>query len=184
MDLLPGDIVVVAGRGWLADSIRWFTRGRGERERSRVSHVGLITRPGVITEALSTVVRRGFREAYTDTTFTVYRPLTQSADDITAICAEMESHVGERYPYGRIMLQALDGALSKVFGGTIVLFRRLSVTHRYECSARVALAEARRGVYFGRAEPACATPDDIDDYCYMHPKEWAVLWPLKKWEGQ
>ena len=186
--LQAGDLVLVKGKGWLSGAIRWCTQARGE-SKSRVSHGGLGTRPNFITEALHKVVGRDFTKSYRGATFTVYRPMTIPPADIAAICAEMESRIGEGYAYAEIGLQAADGLLSKVLGGDVYLFRRLGKLRRQTiCTPHIAIVFSSRGYDFGKP-PGAATPDDLDDYCRSHPDKYAVAWPEDggtdptKWPG-
>ncbi len=186
-----GDVVFVAGRGWVQRGIRLLTRSIGE-ERTRASHVGVITRSGYADgEAMITSAEpRGIREvplmSYAGTRVIVYRKV---ADDPRDNSREIDKAlrmafvdpnsaadralllVGSSYPWWRILAHVLDLILFDVY-----LFRRvLRSSKQMECSFLVAWA-------YGRGltdRPAWAvTPDDIEDWMRDHPGVWEVVRPF------
>jgi len=174
--LLPGDIFLTRGRGFVSRAIRFFTRHLGE-SRTMVNHVGMVVLTGspqtaVVVEALRKVERHRLGEEYGGTSdeLAVYRPLALARTELQRVVAVANGYVGRDYGYGKIVLHALDWALQGAY-----VFRRLGQMDAYPiCSWLVAHAYGTVGVHFG-VEPGAATPDDIWDYVSTNPREFRCV---------
>lgn len=173
--LLPADVVLVRGKTGIGWGIRWFTRGRDEAP-TRVNHAELISVGGSIKEAyaigaVATVKERpllkakGKRERVE-----IWRHLDLTDDQRAAIVAHARSYLGRPYGGAKIIPQAIDGFLGKIFGGDPYLARRLCLVERYPiCSYLDAVSyDAEVGYRFKGVPPQQCTPDDIDDDVLNH----------------
>lgn len=174
--LLPGDIFLTRGDGFVSRAIRFFTRRFGE-SRTKVNHVGIVVAGGsleqaVVVEALRKVERHRLVEKYggAKDQIAVFRPARLAPADLARVVAAAESYVGRSYGYGKIVLHALDWALQGAY-----VFRRLGRMDDYPiCSWLVAHSYAKVGVHFG-VEPGAATPDDVWDHVTSRPGEFIRL---------
>jgi len=176
----PGDVFMSRGKGFMRRAIRLFTRGFGE-SRTKVNHVGLVVEGGdlraaIIVEAVSRVKRHGLWPAYGppgEDSVAIYRATNLSQDEINAIVARAESHVGKKYGYVMIVAHFLDWLLLGVY-----VFRRVVPGSRYPiCSWVVADAFGKTGKDFG-VEVGMATPDDIWDFATTQPSKYEQVHPL------
>jgi len=179
--LLPGDIVLTRGPGFVGKAIRFFTRHFGE-SRTKVNHTGIIVQGGplreaVIVEASLRVVRHGLFAEYgaKNHEIAVYRPTRLTPLQIQRIVATANGYIGRTYGFGKIALHALDWVLQGAY-----VFRRLGQMDEYPiCSWLVAHSYATAGVYFG-VDPGAATPDDIWDYVTGRPAEFVRVRTLSR----
>jgi hypothetical protein len=178
--LVPPDIFLSRGKGFISRAIRFFTRRIGE-SRTKVSHVGLVVERGgvreaVVIEAVSRVRRLRLFEAYgcdPSTQVAVFRPLNLTEDEIAATVRAAERYVGRRYSYFKAALHLADWFLQGAY-----VFRRLGRMEDYPiCSWLVAHAYSKAGKTFGVAAGA-ASPDDIWDFVVAHPEKYQEILPL------
>jgi hypothetical protein len=177
VELLPCDIVMVRGAGWLSRRIMKATQSRRE-EPSEISHVDLVDVAGAVETAeilgaVGTVRKTTIASAYADgrTGIAIARPLNLTMADEVAILETARALEGRRYGYGKLLLHLLDSWL----GGRYV-FRRLGSLKSWPiCSWLVAHAYAAAGCGFGIAVGE-ATPDDIWDFCSERRDRYR--WPL------
>lgn len=166
MNLLPGDIVFVHGRGWFASLIRRFTRSSGEPE-TWANHVEIMVNPYQVIGALWRVLMRPIRLAYPDpSTIRIYRHTGLTEQQRWAVAREALVYRNRPYGVAKILAHAADWAL----GGRYV-FRRLIRVDRYPiCSYVVGKAYDRAiGYRFGVPAKA-ASPDDIWDWVTENDK--------------
>jgi len=174
--LLPGDIFLTRGHGFVSRAIRFFTRHLGE-SRTKVNHVGLVVltgslRDAVVVEALHKVQRHRLWDEYgdTDDEVAVYRPIGLLRTELQKVVVVANGMVGRDYGYGKIVLHALDWALQGAY-----VFRRLGQMEDYPiCSWLVANAFGTVGVHFG-VQPGAASPDDIWDHVTSSPREFQCV---------
>lgn len=174
--LLPGDIFLTRGHGFVARAIRFFTGHVGEA-RTQVNHVGLVVMTGsahtaVGVEALERVVRQRLWDEYggTGDELAVYRPICLPRTELQKVVAVANGMVGRDYGCGKVVLHALDWALQGVY-----IFRRLGLMADYPiCSWLVVHAFGTVGVHFG-VQPGTATPDDIWDHVTASPREFRCV---------
>lgn len=170
VELQPGDVILVHGRGWLSSAIRSLTRSPGERP-TWVSHCAIAVDEERIVEALP----RGVflrRMPYSGNDVRIYRPLNISRAGLRRIALRAELHVGDAYGYSKLLLHGLDGLL-----GGVRLFRRLAFVDRWPiCSFIVADAYESEGYRFGVPMRAI-TPDDIADHVTTRVDHYARIHP-------
>lgn len=155
IELRPGDLILVRGRGWIARAIKRCTRSRGEAP-TRVTHVAIAVDRDSIVEAH---LRSGVRHARF-TSGNVFRLNTETVPgDGERIALYCRAAVGLKYGWGKIVLHALG------------LGRFAGVERWPVCSTLAAHAYASAGYYLG-VPPLSATPDDIDDYVRSHPERF------------
>lgn len=180
VQLLPGDIFLTRGPGFISGLIRFFSRHIGE-SRAQVNHTGVIVVGGPLTtaiavEAVAHVVRRPLWVAYgppKKDAVAIFRPLNLTPEETAAIVSAAEGYVGERYGYLKIAAHLADWLL---FGAYV--FRRLAQMDNYPiCSWLVAHAYLKAGKDFG-VPAGAAEPDDIWDFVTKHPDKYAQIWPL------
>lgn len=173
--LLPCDIVLTRGHGFLSRAIRLFTRGLGE-PRTKVNHVGIVVRGGappaeaIIIEALSRVRRHSLGKRYGDgqSDVAIYRATNLTAKEKICIVVAAKRYEGRQYGYFKILLHFLDWMLQGAY-----VFRRLSADDDYPiCSWLVAHSYAKGGKNFG-VKPAAASPDDIWDFVTKRPPNYS-----------
>ena len=176
MNPMPGDIFLTQGTSFISRAIRFFSRTGGE-PRTKVNHVGLVTRTdGTIVEALSTVKRRNL-SAYRRKSdkVAIYAPLNVELDEVVAIVAKADSYVGRKYGYLKIVAHLIDWFL----GGRYVARRFVSSDNYPICSWVVAQAYSDAGYTFG-VEPGAASPDDIWDFIQANPDKFHEVHPLER----
>jgi len=177
MNLLIGDIIGVRSKGLISWGIALGSMNIGE-ERTRLSHVGIITKGGtweeaLITEALTTVVERHISE-YKKVHMVVYEPLI--SDEKKMILREKAlDYKGCSYGWFKIVAHFLDFWLNGAY-----VFRRLCKMDRYPiCSWLVANCYSHVNIEFGKPL-ATIQPDDIDDFCLNHPRLFKCKLNYKK----
>jgi hypothetical protein len=163
----PGDIVAVAGRGWLARGIIRATGGPP-------SHVGLLiaTQPlPIVLEALTRVTVRplavscqGAARAW------LLHDRTLRATERRVIVADALTFAADGYGYGALLLQALD-ACTHTTWWTDRWARGLDT--KPICSYLVAHAYERVGRYFGQADRS-TTPADIFAWAAAHRAKYTI----------
>lgn len=181
-DLLPGDVFMTRGSGFVSGAIRFFTRTIGEK-RTRVNHVGVVVSGGGLTsaavvEALIKVreikLGDGYGPPKTDKV-AIYRPINLTRTEIDTIVAEAREQVGKSYGFLKIVGHFLDWLLLGAY-----IFRRLTRNGDYPiCSWLVAHAFAKAGKSFG-VDPGAATPDDIWDFIVASPDKYEMVHPLEQ----
>lgn len=175
---MPGDIMCTRGKGFLARAILFLTRERGEKERTKVNHVGLVVKGGSIAEAeiveaLQRVVRRGLWDAYGkpgSSEVAILRCTVLTPEDRDVICANAKAKVGQKYGVLKL-LSYLPGWFGKGLSWLPL------VTGGGVCSNLVAFAFGEEGLFFG-VDPGRATPDAIWDFAMSHPGKYTVVLPL------
>lgn len=183
----PGDLLLFRGSSRLSRAIRWATRSRGE-EATYANHVGGIGQGGSIDgdatniEALWKAVEHPLRDGR-GCEFQAFRlvqvfapgkPVTLiTTSERLRLAAAARGYIGRQYGAGKIVLHLGDALLSKVFGGSPYIFRRLASLDDYPiCSWLWAHAyNDALGYTFG-CDPDAASPDDMHDWCVGHPDEW------------
>jgi hypothetical protein len=164
--LCKGDIIGVRSKGWLSNGIAIGSLTIGEK-KTRLSHVGIITKGGtmreaLITEALAHVVERPLA-SYVGTKMVVYEPLVSDVRR-ELLAAKATEYKGRTYGYLKIVAHFLDFCLNGAY-----IFRRLCLMDKYPiCSWLVANCYKRIGISLGE-DINEIQPDDIDDYCLKHP---------------
>lgn len=173
VELLEGDILLVAGVSWLSRRIIWATRERGESP-TRISHVDVVTTPGPVDLAhVHGAVGRGVREAtigleYRDGQgLAVMRHRHLTEEQRRRIAWRAQERRGERYGWPDILLH-LSHRLTRWEWP-----RRLVADRTPICSQYVGALMRAEGVSFGVVSPQ---PDDIDDQGLRLPGTW--WWPL------
>ncbi len=185
LELIPGDILLTASRGWLGRAIRRAERGPGE-SASLASHAGLIVEGGAWPSALvSEAVGRGVclrtlhPYAEDGTPVKILRPLNLTGRDMEKVCnrALAVSDHGARYGFGQLVLHGGDALLSGLRGREVVFFRRAIHARTFTtCARHVADCYRAAGFDFGVSADLC-TPDHIDDYATAHPERYLEVWP-------
>lgn len=175
----PGDILGVAGPGWVSRRIRKATTDRDE-EPSLASHVDLVVGRGRLPDVRIVGAAEGRVRSTTPAAayggerpsgLVVMRPLNLPPEDLEAIVEavlDRESQ-GERYGYGDIALHYLD----RLTGWKV--FRRMVTWRRPICSVLLAAEYQLRGYSFG-VPVGFAAPDDIDDFARANPSKYC--WPF------
>jgi hypothetical protein len=185
--LLPGDIVLTTGGGWISKLIRKFTRTKGEG-KTRYNHVGIVVKPGtidtaIIVEALHRVRRHTIASNYgkpgAGWVAVWGPPKIWTERTVAKVVKDAESYTGKKYGYLKIGLHALDYYLGKILRKEVFLFRRIGFMDRYPiCSWLVAHAYDTIGYRFQGKHPDVVQPDDIGDHV-RHPQTgWYVVRPL------
>ena len=176
-----GDVFLTRGNSFISKVIRFFTRSIGEK-RTKVNHVGLVVQSGsiktaIVVEALSKVKRHTLWSQYGQPkkdSVAVYHATNLTPEQVEAIVAEAEKHVGKKYGYQMIVAHFLDWLLLGAY-----LFRRMVPGNKYPiCSWVVADAFAKAGKDFG-IKVGMATPDDIWDFIEENPDKYTEIYPLK-----
>jgi hypothetical protein len=167
--LRKGDIIGVRSKGLLSRGIAIGSLSIGE-SKTRLSHVGIITKGGtcreaLITEALTKVVERPLL-AYLGTRMVVYEPLISDVRR-ELLMSKAIKYRGQTYGYLKIVAHFLDFCLNGAY-----VFRRLCLMDRYPiCSWLVANCYKSIGIDLGKPVNEIQ-PDDIDDFCLKHPDEF------------
>lgn len=166
IELQPGDVVLVHGKGRFSRLIRWATRSKNE-PKTWVSHVAIAVNKTEIVEALGEgVVKRKLELAYKPDQVRVFRALNIPERTLVRIARTAELYVGYKYGWGKIVLHALDAFLGLRF------FRNFAIVEqRPVCSWLVGTAYASEAYTFG-AEPRYLTPDDVADYVSTHHQRY------------
>lgn len=179
-ELLPGDVFMTRGKGFVSRAIRFFTRTIGEK-RTKVNHVGIIVSAGgfkesseveALIEVREVKLWYGYGPPSTDDV-AIFRPTNLSPEEIEVIVAEAREQVGKTYGFFKILGHILDWLLLGAY-----IFRRLTQNGDYPiCSWLVAHAFAKVDKTFGVA-PGAATPDDIWDFIVDNPDKYREIHPL------
>lgn len=180
--LLPGDIILTAGQGFISRGIRRFSQRIGE-SRTKANHVGVVVEAGrgphaVVVEALHTVKMHKLGDQYggTGTLVSVWRPKRADLLVRQAIVSCAVRYVGRRYGYLKILLHWLDWLLLGAY-----VFRRLGRMDRYPiCSWLVAQAYYEATGWTFGCSPGEAQPDDIWDFCEARPHLYECVRPLRE----
>ncbi len=183
--LLPGDVFLTRGKGFLSAAIRFFSRRIGEK-RTIVNHTGLILEKGTLQECVAIEVsykvwKRKLWEDYgppATSSVAIYRPKNLTDGELDIIVSEAEQQVDKIYGALKILAHVLDWLF---FG--IYFFRRFFRNNKYPiCSWLVAHAYSKAGKDFGVA-PDAAQPDDIWDFIQDNPEKYELIHPLSSlWE--
>jgi hypothetical protein len=164
---LPGDLIFCHGSSWLSSAIRWATRSRGEAA-TWANHVGGISTPGMVLEALWTVVEHPLYEL--TESFQVWRLTGLTERERLAVALAALDYKGRSYGGAKLLTHLGDALLSKVFGGNPYAFRRLAHRDDYPiCSWLWAFAYDKALDYRFDAAPSAATPDDMHDHVRNTP---------------
>ena len=105
-----GDLFLVAGTGDISKGILLFERIWGRDNVSMFSHAGVIcTKEGLTLEALPSGFKQGsFFDEYIGKKILLVRPMSVSVDTMNKAFEKFgNDHVGDRYPFGRLILHAL-----------------------------------------------------------------------------
>ena len=97
--IMPGDIFLTRGKGFLAKSILFFSRSISEK-RSKVNHVGIVMEAGdlkscIVVEALAKVRKHKLWKQYGPTNrslVAIYRPSNLTIEEIDIVVEEAEQH--------------------------------------------------------------------------------------------
>ncbi|MBK9391230.1 MAG: hypothetical protein IPN68_13925 [Bacteroidetes bacterium] len=183
--LLPGDVFLTRGNGFIPAAIRFFSRGFGEK-RTIVNHVGMIVEKGTLQDCVAIEVsykvwKRKLWEDYgppAKSSVAVYRPKNLSAPELEIIVSTAEEQVDKIYGFLKILAHILDWMFFGVY-----FFRRLFRNNKYPiCSWLVAHAFSKAGKDFG-VDPGAAQPDDIWDFIQNNPEKYDLVYPLGSlWE--
>jgi hypothetical protein len=182
INLLPADVFLTRGHGFISKAIRFFTRKIGE-SRTKVNHVGVVVEEGtiqtaVVVEALSKVKRHRLWKRYgppCKDQVAVYRAKNLSEEDVKKIVAAANKYKGRKYGYLKIGAHLADWMLLGAY-----VFRRLAFVKRYPiCSWLVAHCFAKADKHFG-CDVGAASPDDIWDFVLGHPDIYEPVHPLKR----
>jgi len=167
----PADLIFVKSPTNLGGAIRWFQRSRGE-SKSWTNHTAGIGTVNNVVEAQTRVISTPFDEWRRGKEFQLWRTYDLDDDGRNEIAQYIESHIGNKYGYAKLIPHALDGLLGKVTGGNVYLFRRMLFLENYDiCSWLLACGYHLKGLDFG-ADHRFVTPDDQLDYCMSHPQKW------------
>jgi hypothetical protein len=147
----------------------------------RVNHTGIVIEKGTIEtanviEALTTVQEHTLWSEYHGKSdeITIFRPLNLTPEQKTTIVDKAVDYKGRKYGYLKIAGNALD-----FFLGGAYVFRRLTNNDNYPiCSWVVAESYSKVDKTFGVA-PGAATPENICDFCVLHPNEYRLLFNLQ-----
>jgi len=185
LKLLPGDVFLTRGNGFLSAAIRFFSTGIGEK-RTIVNHVGMIVERGTLQDCVAIEVsykvwKRKLWEDYgppANSSVAIYRPKNLTAGELEIIVSEAEQQVNKIYGFLKIIAHVLDWMFFGVY-----FFRRLFRNNKYPiCSWLVAHAFSKAGKDFGVATGA-AQPDDIWDFIQNNPGRYELIHPLRSiWE--
>ena len=165
--ILPGDIVLTRGSGFISRAIRVLTRQRGETA-TQVNHVGIVVagasylHQAMLVEALLRVKCHSVWNGYGNgkSQLAVFRPVTLTDMERRSIVAAARAYIGRDYGSLKLLLHLADWCL----GGRYV-FRRIGQLDEFPiCSYLVARAYRVVGKDFGVPDRA-ASPDDIWDFC-------------------
>ncbi len=175
----PGDLFLTSSDTWPSLIVRWGTQHEGEPE-SLVSHVGMITSGGRLSEAqgveaLWAVTEHGIWEARRRTrteAMAVFRPRTLTAGERGFLVKQVRSGVGRRYAWWQLLLFGIDKTLGRK------VFSRMIVSDHRVCSNLIGEAFELLGLTFG-VEGRSADPDDIWDFCISHPEKYDMIRALE-----
>lgn len=175
----PGDWFGTVREHWLSRSIRRLTQTWGE-SRSRISHVGVFTEAGLVTEAMAVEAQRSVvrhnpirSRVGSSEIICIFRYFDLTYPERERIAEKAESYVGRSYGYWKLATHALDWLL-----GGPYLFRRITDDGRYPICSWVgafAYEEVLPGV-FGM-DPRAVQPDDMWDVVVGTPEEWYTVLP-------
>jgi hypothetical protein len=177
--LHPADLIFEHSDGFISTAIRWFTRRRGE-SRTYANHVAGMVNYDDVVEALTRVRLTPFKEwRKTANDYEIWRCEGLEPHIKDAICEHVQRDVNEVYGVSKILSQALDGFLSKLWFKEVTLFRNISKARGRGamniCSTLWAWAYYdEAGIQFN-CHPATANPDGMHDFVKSNP-EWACVY--------
>ena len=113
--ILPGDIFLTRGKGFLSAAIRFFSRRIGEK-RTIVNHAGIIVEKGTLLDCVAIEVsykvrKRKLWDDYgppATSLVAIYRPKNLTAAELDIIVAEAEQQVDKIYGIFKIIAHVLD----------------------------------------------------------------------------
>lgn len=171
--LLPGDVVLARNNSLIGRLIRWATR-RGGEGATWANHVGAVSRPPLVVEALHRVVEHEVNQVRGR--LQIWRLERLTPEQRLIIGRGLARYIGRGYGYHKLLLQLLDAALAKLIGREVVLFRRLQFIDQVPiCSWVVGRAYDDLDYRFGGLPPEAVTPDDIHDHLTTSP-DWRLIW--------
>jgi hypothetical protein len=145
-------------------------------EKSWTNHTAGIGVSKNVIEAIQRVITSPFKEWEVGKVFEVWRTTDLDDEGRRIVADYAEKQIGKKYGYLKIFPHALDGLLSKVFGGSPYVFRRMCFMNDYPiCSWVWAYAYHQKGLDFG-GSPKKITPDDQHDFIINHPEKWQKIW--------
>lgn len=184
MILQPGDLIFVQSLNWMSRAIRFFERGWGEKP-SLVNHVAGVVDPAIdperayVVEATLPGVKyhRVSEIGWGHAQVAIYRHVSLTPDQISAVRREALIYEGRRYGFSKIVAHMLDWFLGKRY-----VFRRLAGMDDLPMCAWVWSHAYRRGAGVEFGAPANQVdPDDMYDYVVNHPNEWGCVRLLSPW---
>lgn len=165
----PCDLLIVSTPGIMGALIRFFTRRIGEGP-SRCNHIAGVTQAGDYYHALaveavnSGIVRRPMQHLFgKGRTVEIWRPLNLTDKQAALIQLYIQSQVGTKYGWGRVIAAAGDWFLMEQ-----PVFRKLC-KGAHDCSTLWGSAFAEAGLTFGK-DGGVVTPDDIRDFVKGNPQ--------------
>lgn len=171
----PADIIFQHSHSFLGKAIRFFTRGRRE-PKTYANHVAITSADRQVIESLSRVKKTPYWKWCKNKDYQVYHFLEMDMEQRIAIANDAERHVGDLYGGFKLIPQAIDGLLSKVWFSEVTLARRFSRWRSGEsgniCSTLVAWAYHDESDIVFDGHPAVVNPDQMHDYVKKSP-EWA-----------
>lgn len=171
----PADLVFFKGTSLLSRLILWFTRSPGE-PKSYASHIGGITLPNTLLEALITVEKTPFyHKNYRD--IEIWRCNALSDDDVINVTMKACDYYGRNYGFLKLITHAMDALIVKLFKKEIFFFRSLNHIDRYPICSWVwafAFHRALNGYEFG-VKPEYASPDDMHDFIKFN-SDWECVY--------
>ncbi|MEM3508590.1 MAG: hypothetical protein QXJ06_00670 [Candidatus Aenigmatarchaeota archaeon] len=185
MKIRACDILGYASNKLIGKVIKFFEEGYRE-EKSVISHTGLFVNDAncleeaIIIEALfpKGVVCRYFYDNYKDELENCYilRPLNLKEEDKEKIIDEAFNLVGSGYGVLKLIPQALDGMISKIFRKrNVVLFKKICLIDKMPiCSTLVGYVFKKRGYEFG-IRYNYANPDDIWDFAIRNRDKYEII---------
>ena len=176
--LLPGDIILTADNGLKSSGIRLITL-------SPVSHAALVTADNMVVEAVGEGIRRRTvaQLVAEESTVVVFRHPKVTADHMVKMGAFFDLHLGRKYNYVGIMLQApftlerqvcelpLVPALVRDFciQGVAAVQLGMGRNDQFFCSQFVLEAYKTAGLPLTDADPRLFNPGDL-----LHMREGDV----------
>lgn len=191
----PGDIIVTAGKGKLARTIRWGQRSL--RFKSSFPFIGREP-PSIVNHMLGTVfsgwvypnttasdqslafiiesdlkVRGGsLWKFHSEDDVWVFRPLNVPEPELASICRRVMRKLGRPYSFLQLPAQLID---HKLFGGRTVVRWLFRFSPLDVCSRLWVEEFGKFGYHFGVPDFS-ATPDDVWDFATAHRDKYGLVY--------
>jgi len=170
-----GDIGGTQGTAWLSRAIRWATRQHWE-PKSLVNHTLLVVNDCdriedvEVVEALGRVRHHKLVDRYAGRgKVELWRPLNVDDEQRDRIVARIMEHVGNWYPWHRLIFHFID---ERLFGGRMVARRLACVKSWGVCTPMVMLAYWPEDLHFGLESPFQGNPDNLRDFLAENPEKY------------